>query len=107
MRLSPRLVLFAVLLVVHGVITALAMAEFGYVALFERALADWASRQVFSDLSVSLVLITVWMLKDGRERGINAWPYVVLTLPLGSFAPLFYLFHRELPAAATRGLARA
>jgi hypothetical protein len=42
------------------------------------------------------------MVADARTRGLNAWPFVAITLVAGSFGPLFYLVMRELKAAARK-----
>lgn len=47
------------------------------------------------DLSISLFLIGGWMLKDGRDRGISALPFVVMLPFLGSIATLAYLVRRS------------
>ena len=44
----------------------------------------------------------VQMVRDARERGLVAWPFVVLTLAAGSFGVLFYLVARELRAGVSR-----
>jgi hypothetical protein len=99
MTRSTRLALLFVLLAVHSVMTLPGMLEVGLVGLFQHALADWPARQVFSDLSVTLLLIAAWMLNDAKQRGANAWPFVIALLPLGSFAALGYLIVRELGTA--------
>lgn len=91
MRVYALVALFAV----HAVVTAIAVARVGYVGIFEAAFANWGAGQVFSDLTVSLLVLTGIMLRDARQRGVNAWPFVVLALPLGSFAPLAYFLLRE------------
>jgi hypothetical protein len=35
------------------------------------------------------------MVRDASARGLNAWPFVLVTLVAGSFGPLFYLVVRE------------
>ena len=55
---------------------------------------------MFSDLVVSSVLIVIWMVSDARARGLNAWPFVVVTLLAGSFGVLFYLLRRGVDARA-------
>ncbi|MCA9665700.1 MAG: DUF2834 domain-containing protein [Myxococcales bacterium] len=47
--------------------------------------------QVAADLVVSLSLVLAWIVLDARQRGIAAWPWVVLTLCTGSIGPLLYL----------------
>ena len=105
-----RIALFATLFVAHAVVTAVALVQVGYLGIFQEALAGWGAGQVVSDLSVALVLVNVWMLVDAKNHGWNAWPYVVLSLPLGSLAPLAYLLLREIRLAepqATRAVARS
>ncbi len=55
------------------------------------ASANWATRLLFVDLTISLSLIAVWMYLDSRERGKPFLPYVLVTLFLGSAGPLLYL----------------
>lgn len=100
---NRRLTLWLVLLAVHTVITVLSLWETSYLAIFQQAMANWTSGQVLSDLTVSLIIISVWMLSDARKRGVAGWPFVLLMLPLGSFAPLFYLVRRDwAPTPAVR-----
>jgi hypothetical protein len=101
--MNRRIALVLVLLAVHSVVSVLAIAEVGYVQLFRDAFTQWSTGQIFSDLSCSLLLISAWMLKDGRDRGLAAWPFVLAMLPLGSFAWMGYLLVRELvPASQPR-----
>ena len=38
------------------------------------------------------------MVGDAKQRGVNPWPFVLVTLVAGSFGPLSYLLLRELRA---------
>jgi hypothetical protein len=49
---------------------------------------------VLVDLTIALSLVTVWMVRDARQRGQSVAPFVVLTLLLGSVGPLLYLIRR-------------
>ena len=51
--------------------------------------------QEFVDLCVALTLVTSWMVKDARARGVAIWPYLVATPFLGSVSPLVYLMLRK------------
>ena len=90
-----RVFLILDLLLVHTVITVLASIDYGYVGLWKHALADWGARQILSDLMVSCLLLTAFIVPDAKKHGITPWPYVIATAPMGSFAPLVYLLHRE------------
>ncbi len=79
------------ILLPFGALTAYALNDVGYWGLFEYQLASAAGWQVFADLVIALVLFAGWMIADARRNGRNVWPYLVATLFLGSFGPLFYL----------------
>jgi hypothetical protein len=98
--MNRRTALVLALFAFHSVVTDLTLYNVGYWEIFRVAFTDWAAAQIFSDLTVSLVLIAVWMLRDARERGTNAWPFVLAMLPLGSFAWMGYLLAREWRAPA-------
>ena len=70
------------------------MTQVGYIGIWTGALANPGSAQVLADLVVAGLLMCVWMVKDARERGANAWPFVLVTLGGGSFGPLLYLLLR-------------
>jgi hypothetical protein len=89
--------------------TAYVVYQYGYAGLLQLALANAATIQVSLDLVIALSLVTLWMWRDARERGVSVVPYLVLTLTLGSIGPLVYLFRRAgdevrivSPAAAVR-----
>jgi hypothetical protein len=100
----------SVLLVDFLGLTAYAAYQYGYLGVFELVMANAATMVVFVDLVIALSIIMTWMVRDARERGISAVPYVVLTLALGSVGPLTYLIRRaahQHPAVATASLAAA
>ncbi|MAQ18644.1 MAG: DUF2834 domain-containing protein [Sandaracinus sp.] len=85
-----------------AVYSAVIVLEHGYLGFVtDVALAsDWGL-QVVLDLVIALSLFLTWMVRDARERGLPAVPYVLGTLALGSVGALAYLVHRE--GAALRG----
>jgi len=92
-----------VLALVLSLFTALSfygVAVHGYLGFFEALASTAAGVVVFTDLVIALTLTMLWMSSDARERGLPFWPYVILTLALGSVGPLSYLIHRELRARA-------
>lgn len=103
--MSGRQILLWLVLVDFAALSAYAVVQHGYLGFFELAMANWATRLLFADLCIALSLIAVWMVRDARERGASFWPYLVLTLALGSAGPLLYLIRRE--GAGVRELAPA
>jgi TRAP-type uncharacterized transport system fused permease subunit len=92
-----------VLVLALSLFTALSfygVAVHGYLGFFEALASTTAGIVVFTDLVIALTLTLLWMSSDARERGLPLWPYVALTLALGSVGTLSYLIHRELRARA-------
>lgn len=87
--------LVVVTLVLFGALSAVALWQHGYLGLFEQSLASWAGRQVLADLVIALTLVIVWIWRDAKATGRNAWPWIATTLALGSFGPLGYLLTRR------------
>ena len=54
--------------------------------------AGW---QVLADLTIALTLFLVWMWQDAKVTRRNPWPWILITLTLGSFGPLIYLLTRK------------
>jgi uncharacterized membrane protein YqjE len=75
-------------------LTAVALAEVGYLGIFEPHFQSWGGAQVLADLVILALLSCAWMLDDSRRSGVPAWPFVILTLAAGSFGILFYLLVR-------------
>jgi hypothetical protein len=65
----------------------------------------WAA-QMLVDLVISLALAMGWLVPDAKRSDISPWPYVALTLLVGSISPLAYLVHRETVRRVTRGVSR-
>ena len=98
--MSGRLVALVGTVLAFGLLTALALMEVGYFGIIEPHFKSWGAAQVLVDLVIACGLACYWMLNDVRERGVSAWPFIALTLVLGSFGPLFYLVTRELRSGA-------
>ena len=96
--MSGRLVVLVAVTVGFGVLTALALMDVGYLGILRPHFLSWGGAQVLVDLVIVAVLACIWMLKDARERGLSAWPFIAITLVGGSFGPLLYLVVRELRA---------
>jgi hypothetical protein len=86
--------------VAFAVLTAVALADVGYLGIFEPHFQSWGAAQVLADLVILAMLSCLWMLADSRTSGIPAWPFVVVTIFAGSFGPLLYLIVRARRAPA-------
>ncbi len=100
--MSARLMVLVTVVVGFGALTMLALLDVGYFGIIEPHFLSWGEAQVFVDLVILAVLACVWMVGDARERGLSAWPFIVLTLIAGSFGPLLYLVVREMRTTARR-----
>lgn len=93
--MNTKQIVLSVIIVDFLVLTAYAVAEHGYIGIFVHELSSWAGIQVLTDLTLALGMVMAWMLADARKHGLTVAPYLVITLALGSFGPLFYLVRRE------------
>ena len=103
-------ILLGVVLAAFGFETAWAIAQFGFVGFFENLMsAGFPTQLALFDLVIALSLVMAWMWNDARERGATLWPFLVLTVTLGSVGPLLYLIRRESARkhAATNGAERS
>ena len=91
-----RKLLIAVI-VLFGVLTGVALWQHGYWGILEPHFQTFGAAQVFADLVIALTIILVWMWRDARATGRNPWPWIGMTLVLGSFGPLIYLLTRRSP----------
>ena len=100
--MSARLLLLIVVIGLFGVLSALALMDVGYLGIIAPHFQSLGAGQVFADLVILALLSCVWMVADGRARGINPWPFVIVTLVAGSFGILFYLVWREVRSGASK-----
>jgi len=74
--------------------TAAIVAHTGLIGFYQQLAASPAAWQTLVDIAIALVLVLVWMHQDARRSGRAFWPWVPVTLLLGSFGPLLYLLRR-------------
>jgi Terpene cyclase DEP1 len=87
-------VLLSLVLAGFCVLSALALWHHGYWGIIAPQFQTLGTAQVLADLVIALGMVMVWMWRDARAAGRNAWPWIVLTLVAGSFGPLLYLLSR-------------
>lgn len=79
------------MLIPFTLLTVYAVAEVGYIGIFDYHRHSPAGWQVITDLVIALVLVLIWLIPEAKKAGRNPWPWVILTLIAGSFGPLLYL----------------
>lgn len=94
----PRPILLAILLP-FALYSSYVLIEVGYLGLLQSHM-HLAGYQVFIDLVIVCVLAMVWMWRDAAATGRTVWPYLLITLVLGSIGPLLYLLLARQPHAA-------
>ncbi len=94
--MKPTILILGAVFVAFGALSFLALADVGYWGIVAPHFRSWGGGQVFADLVILAVLACIWMVKDAPAHGLSPWPFVVLTVVLGSFGPLSYLLLREL-----------
>jgi drug/metabolite transporter (DMT)-like permease len=97
--MNNKRTLAILILIPFAALTVYAIAQVGYIGLFDYHRHSPAGWQVFTDLVIALVLVLSWLIPEARRAGHNPWPWVLVTLFLGSIGPLLYLvFNKPAPA---------
>jgi hypothetical protein len=90
MSMAARIGLGLVLLAFAD-LNAYVVWQYGYMGFWQLITANTATIAALVDLTIALTLVTVWMWRDARRRGVSLMPYLALTATLGSVGPLLYL----------------
>ena len=80
-----------ILLIPFLALTAYAISQVGYVGIFDYQRHSPAGWQVIVDLVIAIVLILLWLIPNAKAAGRNPWPFVAISIFLGSIGPLLYL----------------
>lgn len=75
----------------------------GYTGFLSLAGREPWAMQMLLDLVIALSFAVGWMRADARRRGLASWPYLVVTLALGSIGLLAYVVRRGMAATPPRG----
>ena len=84
-----------IILIPFTLLSVYAVSQVGYWGIFEYHLHSPAGWQVIVDLVIACVLLLSWIIPEAKREGRNPWPFVVITLFLGSFCPLLYLITKK------------
>ena len=100
--MSGRLIALVMVIAAFGALTTLALMDVGYLGIIKPHFRSWGEGQVLADLVILGVLACLWMGRDARAHGLPAWPFILMTVFLGSFGPLTYLVVRHVREGAAR-----
>ena len=89
--MSGRFIALVVIMVLFGVLTALALMDVGYFGILRPHFQSWGGAQVFTDLVIVGVLSCIWMSVDSRQSGVNPWPFIAKSVSLNGI----YVASRE------------
>ena len=81
-----------------ALLTAAILAHTGLLGFFRLLLDSPAAWPTLAYITIALGLVLSWMWRDAKRSGQAFWPWLPVTLLLGSFGPLLYLLRRP-PAA--------
>ena len=92
--MNIRKIFLAIILADFMALTGYVIYQFGPIGWLEYTIANPVTVLLSVDLVLALGISVFWMVRDASKRGINATPYVLLTLFTGSAGPLLYLVRR-------------
>jgi|GEM_PF-3430681 len=76
-----------------------ALAQVGYLGLWQGGFANIGATQITLDLIVSSILLIGFVARDCKAQGRAWWPWALATVLLGSFGTLGYLLWPQKAAA--------
>lgn len=95
--------LLIVLTAAFALFTVAIVAHTGPLGFVQQLMASPAGWQTLADVTIALGLVLAWMWQDSQRNGRAFWPWVPVTLLLGSIGPLLYLLRRPAnPPASAR-----
>jgi hypothetical protein len=100
--MNAKTFLLVAVLLAFGALSTLALMEHGYWGILAFHFPSSAGWQVLTDLVIVCTLAMIWMVVDARRHGRVVWPFLLLTITLGSFGPLLYLLVGELRQRAQK-----
>jgi len=102
MSLRGKAFIAALILVPFTAFSLWVVARYGYTGFLTLAGREPWALQILLDLVIACAFGIGWMAGDARKRGIAAWPYVVMTIFLGSIGILSYVVRRGVTPATPR-----
>ena len=88
-------VLSWILFVPFLLVSITAVQQFGYMGIINHGLVNSAGWQILLDLVIACLLLLTWIIPDAKANNRNPWPFVAITVVLGSFGPLLYLMTKK------------
>ena len=87
--------LIILVLILFASLTYVAVLDYGYFGIWKLQIQNFGTLQVLVDILIALSLVSIWMWSDAKKTNRIFWPWVFLTITLGSFGPLLYLLFKK------------
>lgn len=100
-----RLIIVAAL-ALFGYESIAVLREHGYGGFLDLARANSATNLLLLDVTIFIVLASIWILRDARPRMLGV-PFVLLAAVFGAAGPLAYLLARPWLTPATPAASEA
>ncbi len=91
-----QLAIALTVLVAFGAFSTWVVAGHGYTGFLSLAAREPWALQMLLDLVIACSFGLGWLVPDARKRGITAWPFIAMTIALGSIGLLAYVVRRGL-----------
>ena len=86
--------LAALVLAVFGAFSIWVVAGHGYFGFIALAAREPWALQMLLDLVIACSFAIGWMVHDAKKRSIKPWPFIAMTIVLGSIGVLVYVVQR-------------
>jgi hypothetical protein len=90
----PLALVAGLVLAVFGAFSVWVVASQGYFGFLALAGREPWGLQILLDLVIAASFAAGWMIADARKRRIASWPYLIVTVVLGSIGILAYCVRR-------------
>ena len=99
-RMKTKHIALALVWAAFTVFSLVVVYQHGYVGFLTLAAREPWGLQLLIDLAIALSLFAGWLVKDAKERGLRAWPWLLGMLFLGSIVAVPYLAWRRVARAS-------
>jgi len=93
--MSKQRIIPLIVFIAFAIWTAILSHNYNFLSFFKPIFASGPATQVLTDLTIAITMVLIWIYKDAAATNRKFWPYLVITIFLGSFGPLLYFILRK------------